>query len=121
MTKKYTNFFFNVLLALCVITGCDDKDDDAPVMAVSSNSVTILATGGEESIEITTNQSEWTATRPELDSWCILKTNGNTLKISASVNETITPRSTTVTVTAGVGSNAKTQEITVTQRRQILL
>lgn len=116
MTKKYTNFFFSALLALCVITGCDDKDDDAPAITVSSNSVTILAAGGEESIEITTNQSEWTATRPELDSWCTLKTNGNTLKISASANETITPRSTMVTVTAGVGSNAKTQEITVTQK-----
>lgn len=116
MTKKYTNFFFSALLALCVITGCDDKDDDAPAMTVSSNSVTIPATGGEESIEITTNQSEWSATRPELDSWCTLKTNGNALKISASANETITPRSTMVTVTAGVGSNAKTQEITVTQK-----
>jgi uncharacterized protein (TIGR02145 family) len=116
MTKKYTNFFLSALLALCVITGCDDKDDDAPAITVSSNSVTILATGGEESIEITTNQSEWTATRPELDSWCTLKTNGNALKISASANETITPRSTMITVTAGVGSNAKTQEITVTQK-----
>lgn len=116
MTKKYTNFFFSALLALCVITGCDDKDDDAPAMTVSSNSVTIPAAGGEESIEITTNQSEWSATRPELDSWCTLKTNGNALKISASANETITPRSTMVTVTAGVGSNAKTQEITVTQK-----
>lgn len=116
MTKKYTNFFFSALLALCVITGCDDKDDDAPAMTVSSNSVTILAAGGEESIEITTNQSEWAASRPELDSWCTLKTNGNTLKISASANETITSRSTKVTVTAGVGSNAKTQEINVTQK-----
>lgn len=116
MTKKYTNFFFSALLALCVITGCDDKDDDAPAMAVSSNSVTISAAGGEESIEINTNQSEWTAIRPELDSWCTLKTNANTLKISASANETITSRSTKVTVTAGAGSNAKTQEITVTQK-----
>lgn len=58
MTKKYTNFFLSALLALCVITGCDDKDDDAPAITVSSNSVTILATGGEESIEITpTNQN----------------------------------------------------------------
>lgn len=116
MTKKYTNFFFSALLALCVITGCDDKDDDAPAMAVSSNSVTISAAGGEESIEINTNQSEWTAIRPELDSWCTLKTNANTLKVSASANETITSRSTKVTVTAGAGSNAKTQEITVTQK-----
>ena len=46
MTKKYTNFFLSALLALCVITGCDDKDDDAPAITVSSNSVTILAAGG---------------------------------------------------------------------------
>lgn len=116
MTNKYAHFFFSALLALCVITSCDDKDDDAPAMTVSSNSVTILAAGGEESIEITTNQTEWTAKRPDLDNWCTLKINGNTLKISASANETITSRSTLVTVTAGVGTNAKTQEITVTQK-----
>lgn len=116
MTTKYVNFFFSALLALCVITSCGDKDDDAPAMTVSSNSVTILAAGGEESIEINTNQSEWTATRPELDSWCTLKMNGNTLKISASTNETITSRSTLVTVTAGIGTNAKIQEIKVTQK-----
>ena len=116
MTTKYVNFFFSALLALCVITSCGDKDDDAPAMTVSSNSVTILAAGGEESIEINTNQSEWTATRPELDSWCTLKMNGNTLKISASTNETITSRSTLVTVTAGIGTNAKVQEIKVTQK-----
>jgi hypothetical protein len=52
MTTKYVNFFFSALLALCVITSCGDKDDDAPAMTVSSNSVTILAAGGEESIEI---------------------------------------------------------------------
>ena len=61
MTKKYTNFFLSALLALCVITGCDDKDDDAPAITVSSNSVTILAAGGEESIEITTRMDCYTS------------------------------------------------------------
>lgn len=115
MTKKYVNFFFSALLALCVIAACDDKDDDTPTMTISSNSVTIQATGGEESVEITTNQAEWNATHPELDSWCTLKKEGNVLKISATANETIIPRSTLITVTAGVGIDAKTQEIKVNQ------
>ena len=106
--------FFSALFTFLVIAACSDNED-TPTMDVSSSSVTILATGGETSIEITTNQSEWNASHPTTDTWCTLKKEGNTLIISAPANEAVTPRSTKVIVTAGTGTNATTQEIAVQQ------
>lgn len=106
--------FFSALLALLVFVSCSD-DEDTPTMELSTSSVTFQATGGEESVAITTNQSEWNATRPMTDTWCILKVDGNNLRISTSANETVFSRSTKITVVAGNGTNAKTQEITVLQ------
>ena len=106
--------FFSALFTFLVVAACSDNED-TPTMDVSSSSVTILATGGETSIEITTNQSEWNASHPTTDTWCTLKKEGNTLIISAPANEAVTPRSTKVIVTAGTGTNATTQEIAVQQ------
>ena len=77
--------------------------------------VTVSADGTGAVVEVTTNQTSWKASRPEADVWCVLKQEDNKLSVSATANETLTARTTKVTVIAGTGSDAKTEEITVTQ------
>lgn len=109
--KYYVSFSISALFVLCLFAGCSDKDD-APTMTASTNSVTILATGEEQSVEIATNQTDWDATCPASDSWCMLKKDGNKLKISATINEAVTTRSTLITIVSGT---AQPQEIKVIQ------
>lgn len=110
--QHYVYSFLSMFLVLSMFISCSDDKEATPMMSVSSQSVTLAASGEEKLVEITTNQPEWKATRPELDNWCTLKMEGNLLKISAPKNETITSRSTRVTVVSG---NTQPQEITVIQ------
>lgn len=111
-------FLCGAMFALMTFVGCSSDDDpkaEAPTLKLSTNSATIPADGTASTIEVTTNQASWTASRPDNAQWCILKQENNKLIISATVNETPTPNTTEVTVVAGTGADAKTEKVTVTQ------
>ena len=114
---KKSLFLCGALFALTAFVGCSDDDDpkEAPTLKLSTNVVTVSADGTGAVVEVTTNQTSWKASRPEADVWCVLKQEDNKLSVSATANETLTARTTKVTVIAGTGSDAKTEEITVTQ------
>lgn len=115
---KKSLFLCGALFALAAFVGCSDDDDpkvEAPTLKLSANAVTISADGTASEVEIATNQASWTASRPDADAWCVLKQEDNKLSISATANEELTARTTKVTVVAGTGADAKTEEITVTQ------
>ena len=115
--KKYL-FLSSVLFALVAFVGCSSDDDpkvEMPTLKLSTNVVSISADGTASIVEVTTNQTSWKASRPEADAWCVLKQENNKLSVSATVNETLTERTTKITVVAGIGVDAKTEEIVVTQ------
>lgn len=115
---KKSLFLCGALFALAAFVGCSDDDDpkvEAPTLKLSVNAVTISADGTASVVDVTTNQTSWKASRPETDTWCVLKQEDNKLSVSATVNEALTARTTKVTVVAGTGTDAKTEEITVTQ------
>ena len=115
---KKSLFLCGALFALTAFVGCSDDDDpkvEAPTLKLSTNVVTVSADGTGAVVEVTTNQTSWKASRPEADVWCVLKQGDNKLSVSATANETLTARTTKLTVIAGTGSDAKTEEITVTQ------
>lgn len=111
-------FLCGALFALMAFVGCSSDDDpktEAPTLKLSTNSAAIPADGTASTIEVTTNQASWTASRPDNAQWCILKQENNKLIISATVNAGLTPNTTEVTVVAGTGADAKTEKVTVTQ------
>lgn len=111
-------FLSSVLFALVAFVGCSSDDDpkvEMPTLKLSTNVVSISADGTASIVEVTTNQTSWKASRPEADAWCVLKQENNKLSVSATVNETLTERTTKITVVAGIGADAKTEEIVVTQ------
>lgn len=111
-------FLCGALFALMAFVGCSSDDDpktEAPTLKLSTNSVVIPADGTASTIEVTTNQTSWTASRPDDAQWCILKQENNKLIISATVNSGLTTNTTEVTVLAGTGADAKTEKVTVTQ------
>lgn len=115
---KKSLFLCGALFTLTAFVGCSDDDDpkvEAPTLKLSTNVVTVSADGTGAVVEVTTNQTSWKVSRPEADVWCVLKQEDNKLSVSATANETLTARTTKVTVIAGTGSDAKTEEITVTQ------
>ncbi len=95
-------------LALFAAASCS-SDDDAPTPTItpSKTSVTIPASGEAQTVTVATNQTEWTASRPEADTWCILNQADGKLSISASENTTLTPRTTTVTLSTGGGKGQR--------------
>lgn len=100
-------------LPLFATSGCSSDDDGpAPEVSPSTNSVTIPASGEARTVDIRTNQSEWTATRPDADAWCLLTPEGGKLTISANENKDLAPRSTTVTIQAGRGKADATIRVT---------
>ena len=115
---KKSLFLCGALFALAAFVGCSDDDDpkvEAPTLKLSVNAVTISADGTASVVDVATNQTSWKASRPDADTWCVLKQEDNKLSVSATVNEALTARTTKVTVVAGTGTDAKTEEITVTQ------
>lgn len=99
---------------LFVVMSCDDKEE-SPSLTPSVSSVNLPASGGSQVVEISTNQSEWAAARPEKDDWCTLAVDKTSLKISVAENTTVVARTTLVTIVSGEGARAKMVEVSVSQ------
>lgn len=86
-----------------------------PELTLSSPGVTLQPAGGSESVTITTNYEEWTATVAEAgQAWCSVEQSGTTLKVTAAPNPDEKERTTVISVTVGKGKK-EIKEIAVTQ------
>lgn len=91
------------LLLVITVTGCkdDDKSPD-PILEIQKNTMSFLQTGGNDVIEITTNQN-WSFNTPP--TWLTLsETSGKkdaTVTVTATENKDYAPREFTLIVTAG--------------------
>lgn len=81
---KKSLFLCGALFALAAFVGCSDDDDpkvEAPTLKLSVNTVTISADGTPSEVEVTINQASWKASRPDADTWCVLKQENDKLSI----------------------------------------
>lgn len=86
-----------------------------PELTLSSPGVTLQPVGGSESVTITTNYEEWTASVAETgQAWCSVEQSGTTLKVTAAPNPDEKERTTVISVTVGKGKK-EIKEIAVTQ------
>lgn len=119
-TKQLKSLLF-ALFGLCLgMMSCtpDDQQDPKATLSVDPPTLTFAITGETKEVIITTNQETWSAVCvPEADSeWCKIEKADGKLKITIGANSTEKDgRETVVKVTAGVGDNVATEEITVIQ------
>ena len=85
-----------------------------PVLTVA-DAAAFQATGGSQSLLVTTNRDSWTATVPSTASWCKAEQDGNNLKIITEANTGTTGRTCEVLVTAGTGEDILMYRLMVAQ------
>ena len=85
-----------------------------PVLTVA-DAAAFQATGGSQSLLVTTNRDSWTATVPSTASWCKAEQDGNNLKLTTEANTGTTGRSCEVLVTAGTGEDILMYHLMVMQ------
>ena len=85
-----------------------------PVLTVA-DAAAFQATGGSQSLLVTTNRDSWTATVPSTASWCKAEQDGNNLKLTTEANTGTTGRSCEVLVTAGTGEDILMYRLMVMQ------
>lgn len=85
-----------------------------PVLTVA-DAAAFQATGGSQSLLVTTNRDAWTVTVPSTASWCKAEQDGNNLKLTAEANTGTTGRSCEVLVTAGTGEDILMYHLMVMQ------
>lgn len=109
--------FFGLCLGLASCTPVDEQDPEA-TLSVDPPTLTFAIEGETKEVTITTNQKVWDAVCVlEANSeWCTLEKADGKLKIIVAANTTMKDgREAVVKVTAGVGDNVATEEITVIQ------
>ena len=85
-----------------------------PVLTVA-DAAAFQATGGSQSLLVTTNRDSWTVTVPSTASWCKAEQDGNNLKLTTEANTGTTGRSCEVLVTAGTGEDILMYRLMVAQ------
>ena len=85
-----------------------------PVLTVA-DAAAFQATGGSQSLLVTTNRDSWTVTVPSTASWCKAEQDGNNLKIITEANTGTTGRTCEVLVTAGTGEDILMYRLMVAQ------
>lgn len=85
-----------------------------PVLTVA-DAAAFQATGGSQSLLVTTNRDSWTVTVPSTASWCKAEQDGNNLKLTTEANTGTTGRSCEVLVTAGTGEDILMYHLMVMQ------
>ena len=96
-----------LLAGLFMLTSCEPKNDDVEVasLQLSKNTLNFDKLGGEESVAITTNQTNWTYVSGLEGQWVNITKDGNNLKITALPNPEGKDRSGVILVTAGGASS----------------
>ena len=87
-----------------MLTSCEPNNDDVEVatLQLSKNTLNFDKLGGEESVAITTNQTNWTYVSGLEGQWVNITKDGNNLKITALPNPEGKDRTGVILVTAGV-------------------
>lgn len=107
--KKYLYIMVWAILLSVVNTACSDDDDDNPYATISTlkivrSNVLFDAPASEGCIEVESNSP----INAECNSsWCSVKVEGNTIKVSTTQNTSLNGRSTVLTITNG--KNGKIQ------------
>lgn len=84
-------------------TACDDDEtiiEDTTIQP-SVASVSFTKDGGDQSITITTNATQWVATSPVEGTWLTLTVNGNQLGVKAAANTGSADRKSFILINAG--------------------
>lgn len=87
---------------IVTLIGCKDDDDPNPTLEISKNTLSFLQAGGNEIVEISTNQNWAFSTPPQ---WLTLSAssgkNSASVTLAATENPGYSPREVTLTITAG--------------------
>lgn len=110
----------SVLGAALTLIGCKSNTVEQPYLATDPpETVSFDAEKGTNTITITTNQSVWSFTLEEGQTWCSAsRGQDNTLIVTTDYNYGETERSTTITLTAGSQENKELISQTLTVRQE---
>jgi endoglucanase len=121
--KKHISLFILMVGIIMLPASCKDATTDvsAPLFTTSSDVLAFTTVGGTNSLTVTMNGSNWSATSDQ--SWCTISTNSSS---NASTQITVTVSSNTVTTTreaklAFVMDNKKTIYVNVSQAAKVEL
>lgn len=109
------------LLGLIVgfLSSCSDDDvkNPDPTLEVANAVLEVEAIASEKPYEIkVASNYEWTATRPEADTWLTLKQEEGKLLVSVEANLDTIVRTSKITIAAGLEDNQKISYVDVTQK-----
>ena len=107
-TSKINLLGIAILILLMSNCGKSKNDDSTPsdppkpvTITANPTSLSLPATGGEQTFTVTTTATEWTVSSDA--SWLTASKQGNSVKVEASANDGAA-RSTTVRCTAGTAT-----------------
>lgn len=100
--KDLTRFLGLLALLLCGVSSCQTKEDiDEPILSVDKTELQFAVEGGELTLDVSTNQGDWTAASPEDGKWLDLRKDGELLVVRAKHNEMAETRKSYILINAG--------------------
>lgn len=85
-------------------------------ISTDQEKVNFKTEGGEMTVKVNSSWENWKAeVNKEAQEWCSISTEGDVLKVNATVSELETERTATITLSTGAASNTASCEVVVTQ------
>lgn len=85
-------------------------------ISTDQEKVNFKTEGGEITVKVNSSWENWKAeVNEEAQEWCSISTEGDVLKVNATVSELETDRTATITLSTGAASNTASCEVVVTQ------
>lgn len=120
MKIKFQTCLTMMLLGL-LISSCNKNSDNStstPELSLSAATLTYSEKDSSQTIQVTTNASNYDVVIPSGVTWCSFQKNGNNVIITVTGMSSVTPqRNTTVTVSAVTGSQRVQKIISISQIR----
>ena len=84
-------------------------------ISTDQEKVNFKTEGGEITVKVNSSWENWKAeVNEEAQEWCSISTEGDVLKVNATVSELETDRTATITLSTGAASNTASCEVVVT-------
>ena len=93
----------HLTLLVLFLTGCMPAMDEAEetTLSIDKTELSLPKDAGEASVNVSTNQSSWTAFKASDEAWLSLSRSGNTLQVKVTPNDLGSERSAIIIVSAG--------------------
>jgi aryl-phospho-beta-D-glucosidase BglC (GH1 family) len=118
MKKLFYRFILPILIVGVFTVSCKEGEDEAPILSVSSATISFPAEGGSSEITVTSNKS-WNISNDAFQWVQLSTTSGNsgtaTIQVTTGLNATGSTRSNILTVNA----NGQTRRVTISQPSQL--